>query len=132
MRSSWETVETKSDFICSTARSSEMSRKAKIRPATAPAGSVMTASLSESQTSSEPRRIGTSRLRPPVGPSVSSDRPSTFVGGRPSASPAGTPVIRSAAWFQRTTSPSRSTATMPSATLPRIASLRCCSCLTPW
>ena len=62
MRSSCETVETKSDFICSTTRSAEMSRKAKMRPATAPAGSRMTASVSESQTSSPPRRIGTSRF----------------------------------------------------------------------
>ena len=36
MRSSCETVLTKSDLTCSTSRSLEMSRKAKMRPATAP------------------------------------------------------------------------------------------------
>ena len=65
MRSSCETVETKSDFICSTAHSDEMSRKAKIRPATAPAGSRITASESESQSSSPPRVIETRRFVPP-------------------------------------------------------------------
>ncbi len=63
MRSSCETVETKSDFICSTSRSAEMSRNAKMRPATAPAGSRITASVTESHTSSRPRMIETSGRR---------------------------------------------------------------------
>ncbi len=103
-----------------------------MRPATAPAGSVITASLSESQTSSPPRRIGTSRLPPTIPSPASSGRPSACIGVRPSASACGTPVTRSAAGFQSTTLPSRSTATIPSATFARIASLRCCSWLTPW
>ena len=53
-------------------------------------------------------------------------------GLRPTASVAGTPVIRSAAAFQRTTSPSRSTATIPSAMFARIASLRSFSTATRW
>ena len=61
MRSSCETVLTKSDLTCSTSRSLEMSRKAKMRPATAPSGSRITASVTDSQTSSRPRMIGTSR-----------------------------------------------------------------------
>src|SRR5437588_278362 len=61
VRSSCDTVDTKSDFICSTRRSAEMSRNAKMRPATAPTGSRITASLTDSHTSSLPRMIGTSR-----------------------------------------------------------------------
>ena len=52
--------------------------------------------------------------------------------GRPSASAAGTPVIFCAASFQRTTSPSRSIATMPSAMFARIAKLRSFSSATRW
>ena len=51
-----------------------------MRPATAPAGSVITASLSESQTSSPPRRIGTSRLPPRIPSPASSGRPSACIG----------------------------------------------------
>ena len=43
-----------------------------------------------------------------------------------------TPVIRSAALFQRTTLPSRSTATMPSAVFARIATDRSRSSATRW
>ena len=79
-----------------------MSRNAKMRPATAPAGSRMTASVTESQTSSPPRRIETRRSPAGVAAGLSS-RWSTSLGVRPSASSVGTPVIRSAAAFQRTT-----------------------------
>ena len=130
MRSSTETVETKSDFIFSTACSAEMSRKAKMRPATAPDGSRMTASESDSQTSSPPRGIATRRFVPP--PSDSRSRCSTCAGVRPIASDAGTPVISAAARFQSTTRPSRSTATMPSAMLARIATLCSRSTATRW
>ena len=62
-RSSCETVETNVVFICSTMRSAETSRNAKIRPATSPAASRMTASLTESQTASPPRWTWTSGRR---------------------------------------------------------------------
>ena len=85
MRSSCETVLTKSDLTCSTSRSLEMSRKAKMRPATAPSGSRITASVTDSQTSSRPRMIGTSRS-PRAAPSGDSRlRCSTSTGARPSA-----------------------------------------------
>ena len=104
-----------------------------MRPATAPTGSRMTASVSESQTSSPPRMIETSRS--PCGASAlgleaRAGAPATGV--RPSASSAGTPVICSAAAFHSTTSPSRSTATMPSAMFARIATLRSFSSATRW
>src|SRR5215218_2083186 len=108
-----------------------MSRNAKMRPATAPVGSRMTASESESQTSSLPRMIETRRLAP----TPSSDsrlRWSTCAVVRRSASAVGTPVICSAAAFQTTTWPSRSTATMPSATFARIATLCSRSTATRW
>ena len=88
-----------------------------MRPATAPAGSRMTASVSESQISSPPRRSDTSRSPAGTSSPDSRSRCSTSLGGWPSASSPGTPVIRSAAAFQSTTLPSRSTATIPSAML---------------
>ena len=68
-----------------------------MRPATAPAGSRMTASVSESQISSPPRRSETSRSPAGTSSPDSRSRCSTSLGGWPSASSAGTPVIRSAA-----------------------------------
>ena len=82
MRSSCETVETNSDFISSTARSSEMSRNAKIRPLTAPAGSVITVSDIDSQTSSAPRRIASRRPGEPPARRRVSARPSACSGLR--------------------------------------------------
>ncbi len=68
-----------------------------MRPATAPSGSRITASVTDSHTSSRPRMIGTSRS--PRAPSSADSRLrcSTSTGARPSADGAGTPVIRSAA-----------------------------------
>jgi hypothetical protein len=132
VRSSCETVATKSDFICSTTRSLETSRKAKMRPATSPPGSSMSASVRESQTSLSPRWIEIARSRGRRFPSPASSRWSTSGTRRPSASDAGTPVICSAMAFHSTIIPSRSTATMPSAMLARIASLRSFSSATRW
>ena len=103
-----------------------------MRPATAPAGSRMIASVSESQISSSPRRIETRRSPVGASPGDSSSRWSTSAGARPSASSAGTLVIASAAAFQSTTLPSRSTATIPSAMFERIATLRSFSSATLW
>ena len=102
-----------------------------MRPETTPAGSRITASLTESQTSSSPRRIwishdlgrGLVRLQAPL---------QNVCGTSAHRLDAGTSVISSAAEFHRTTLPSRSTATMPSATLPRIAKLRSRSSTTRW
>jgi hypothetical protein len=107
-----------------------MSRNAKMRPATAPAGSCISASDSESQTSSPPRMIDTRRFVPPD--SDSSSRRTTSNGVWPTASDAGTPVMRSAAAFQSTTRRSRSTATIPSATFERMAMLCSCSSASRW
>ena len=103
-----------------------------MRPAVSPAGSRITASVSDSQTSLSPRRIGTSRSPDGRAGSERSSRWSTSGTVRPSASSDGTPVIRSAAAFQSTIRSSRSTATIPSATLPRIATLRSRSSSTCW
>ena len=72
-----------------------------------------------------PRCPGGSRRggRPAQAAPADRSRPSTCAGVRPTASSPRTPVIRSAAAFQSTTAPSRSTATMPSAMLARIATL---------
>ena len=94
---SWcETVETKVDFISSTIRSEETFRKAKMRPETDPTGSCITASVSESQTSSPPRWIESRRSPAVLSLSDASSRWSTSTGVRPRAASAGTPVIVSA------------------------------------
>ena len=130
-RSSCETVETKSDFICSTTRSAEMSRNAKMRPATAP-DRVAHDRLRQREphllAAAQDRNERGSRRRAPNGARAGARRP----GSRPIASGAAMPVMRSAAAFQRTTRPSRSTATIPSATLERIAALCSCSSASRW
>jgi hypothetical protein len=109
-----------------------MSLKAKIRPATAPAGSRMIASVNESHTSSSPRRIASSRSPRSLSSPDASVLCRICSVVRATASVAGTPVIRSAASFQSTTRPSRSTATIPSAMFARIATLRSRSSATRW
>ena len=85
----------------------------------------MTASVTESQVSPPGRPIETTAEPDKL-------RPRICCGLRPSASLAGTPVACSAARFQRTTSPSRSTATIPSAMFSRIAEFRSFSRATRW
>src|SRR5207245_2910409 len=82
---------------CSTMRSAEISRNAKMRPATAPSGSRMTASLRDSQISSPPLGMETSSW--PAGVfslSASSFLRCTSVVVRTIASCCGLPVTRSA------------------------------------
>jgi hypothetical protein len=76
-----------------------------MRPATAPVGSRITASESDSHTSWPARGIETRRFTPPL--SDSSSRCSTCTGVRQNASAEGTPVISSAAEFKSTTRTSR-------------------------
>ena len=93
----------------------------------------MTASVTESQISSPPRMIGTRRSRV-VRLALAFEAAPEHLLGRPRRAPRrqGRPVISSAARFQSTTLPSRSTATIPSAMLARIAKLRSFSIATRW
>ena len=109
-----------------------MSRNAKMRPATAPSGSRITASVNDSQTSSPPARDrDRAAARRRLGLRDSSCA-LQHLNGRAADRLLlrARRVISSAAEFQRTTRPSRSTATMPSAMFARIATLRSFSSAT--
>src|SRR6266511_6182558 len=121
VRSSCETVETKSDFSRSTACSAVRSRNAK----TAPPAKVTP--VSESQSSrpftSTGRVSGVTVSALASGASEAQGRKISEA-GRPSASAAAKPVIRSAAGFQSPTMPSSSTRSTPSPTCSTTSAAR--------
>ena len=141
MRSSCETVATKSDFTWSRRRSSETSRIANTVPGSSSRGSRSEAAVIESQMSRPPRsrRTSSGALVPAAAAASAaratpSESPSSLRRSSPSSRPstrrARMPVTRSAAAFQRVMRSSASEATIASATWARIASPASFSCAT--